>query len=80
MELKTPYYIIHKEELDSNYEKLKAALEKHWGNYIIGYSYKTNALPWIIKHFDNLGCYAEVVSEDEFNLAKLVGVKSNKII
>lgn len=80
MDLKTPYYVIHKEELDSNFKKLKEAMEKHWGNYIIGYSYKTNALPWIIKHFDALGCYAEVVSEDEYNLAKLVGVQKSRII
>lgn len=80
MELKTPYYVIHKEELESNFNKLKNALEKHWGNYIIGYSYKTNALPWVIKHFDTLGCYAEVVSEDEYNLAKLIGVQKNRII
>lgn len=80
MELRTPYYVIHKEALDLNFEKLKLALEKHWDNYIIGYSYKTNSLPWIIKYFDRLGCYAEVVSEDEYNLAKLIGVKQNQII
>lgn len=65
--MKTPYYIIHKEALDENFEKLKLALEKYWDNSIIGYSYKTNALPWVVKHFDKLGCYAEVVSEDEYN-------------
>lgn len=76
----TPYYVIHKKDLDDNFDKLKKALEKHWGNYIIGYSYKTNALPWIIKHFDQLGCYAEVVSEDEYELAKLIGVNPSSII
>lgn len=80
MEFKTPYYVIHKSELDNNYKKLKDALEKYWNNYIIGYSYKTNALPWIVKHFDLLGCYAETVSEDEYNLARLVGVNKNRII
>ena len=44
--------MIHEQELDENFKKLKDALEKHWNNYIIGYSYKTNALPWVIKHFD----------------------------
>ncbi len=78
--VRTPYYVIHKKELDENLKKLTDALDKHWNNYIIGYSYKTNALPWIIKHFDSLGCYAETVSEDEYNLAKLVGVVKNKII
>lgn len=80
MELKTPYYIIHKKDLDNNFQKLTSALDKYWNNYIIGYSYKTNALPWIIKHFNDLECYAETVSEDEYNLAKLVGVASNRII
>lgn len=80
MDRKTPYYVIDKNKLDSNYNKLKAAIEKYWNNYIIGYSYKTNALPWIIKHFDSLGCYAEVVSEDEYKLAKLVGVNKSNII
>ena len=80
MKFKTPYYVIHKNELDDNFNRLKDALEKHWNNYIIGYSYKTNALPWVIKHFDLLGCYAETVSEDEYNLAKLIGVEKGRII
>lgn len=77
---KTPYYIIDKEELDGNYEKLERSLIKYWNNYIIGYSYKTNALPWLIKHMDLLGSYAEVVSEEEYQLAKLIGVAEDRII
>lgn len=80
VKFKTPYYVIHKNELNDNFNKLKGALEKHWNNYIIGYSYKTNALPWILKHFDSLGCYAETVSEDEYNLAKSIGVEKDRII
>lgn len=78
--MKTPYYVIDAEALDANFEKLKLALEKHWSNAVIGYSYKTNALPWVIQHFDRLGCYAEVVSEDEYNLAKRVGVPKGNLI
>ncbi len=78
--LKTPYYVIHQEKLDENFIKLQNALAKHWENSIIGYSYKTNALPWVISHFNKLGCYAEVVSEDEYNLAKLIGVHKDRII
>ena len=80
MERKTPYYVINRKELDDNFNKLKQALDDHWGNGIIGYSYKTNALPWVISHFDSLGCYAEVVSEDEYNLAKHIGVSGDRII
>lgn len=80
MEIKTPCYIIHKENLDKNFQHLKLALEKHWNNSIIGYSYKTNSLPWVVRHFDKLGCYAEVVSADEYDLAKLMGVGQNRVI
>ena len=80
MERKTPYYVIDQKSLDDNFEKLERALKKHWSNFIIGYSYKTNALPWIIRHFDRLGCYAEVVSEEEYRLAKLIGVEKGRLI
>lgn len=80
MAMKTPYYVIDQKELDDNFRRLKLALDTHWENGIIGYSYKTNALPWVISHFDALGCYAEVVSEDEYNLAKYIGVAKDRII
>ena len=72
--LKTPYYLIDKDFLDYELEKLNSALRETWGSYIIGYSYKTNALPWVLKYFRNHGCFAEVVSDDEYNLAKSIGV------
>ena len=77
---KTPYFLINKDILDSNFQFLKESLEKAWGNYIIGYSYKTNALPWVISHFKNLGCHAEVVSDDEYALAVSTGVEKDHII
>ncbi len=77
--MKTPYYMINQNELDRNFNKMSSALKDNWNNSIIGYSYKTNYLPWIIQHFDNLGCYAEVVSEDEYLLAKRIGA-GNRII
>ena len=78
--MKTPYYVIDQNELDENFQKMKLALEESWSNSIIGYSYKTNALPWIIRHFDRLGCHAEVVSEEEYLLAKKIGVAVNRLI
>lgn len=78
--MKTPYYVIHKSEIDDNFEKLNNALNDNWNNYIIGYSYKTNALPWVISHFNKLGAYAEVVSEDEYNLALKINVNKSQII
>ena len=61
--LKTPYYVINQDALADGLEKLNKALKSAWPNYIIGYSYKTNALPWVINYFKENGCYAEVVSD-----------------
>lgn len=79
-ELKTPYYVIEKGNLDMNFQLFQESLENFWPNYIIGYSYKTNALPWIVKHFQDMGCYAEVVSKDEYELSQLIGTKSGNLI
>lgn len=72
----TPSFVIHEEEMADNLNSLKSSLEKHWGNYIIGYSYKTNAFPWIVAFFNRNGCHAEVVSDDEYYLAKSIGVEN----
>ena len=80
MSMKTPYFLINKERLDSGLQKLKDALNNSWPNFIIGYSYKTNALPWVINYFRENGCYAEVVSDDEYELAKSIGVEKAHVI
>ena len=74
--LKTPYFMIDKSKLDLGLQSLKASIENAWKNYQIGYSYKTNALPWVIEYFRDNGCYAEVVSDDEYYLAKSIGVNN----
>lgn len=71
--MKTPYYLIHKDMLDEGMKKLKAALGEYWPNAVIGYSFKTNALPWVLRYMKEQGCHAEVVSEDEYELAEYMG-------
>ncbi len=78
--IETPYYVIDKKKLDDNFNKLELALKRHWNNYVIGYSYKTNSLPWIIDYFNEKGCYSEVVSADEYELGKLLEIENNKFI
>lgn len=79
--MKTPYYLIDQVAVDSNLKQLKQALTDAWGEHcVIGYSYKANALPWIVRHFGEQGCYAEVSSGDEFLLAEEVGVPANRVI
>ncbi len=68
-ELVTPCYIIHKEILQEGIGLLKTALSANWKNACVGYSFKTNSLPWIVEEMKKEGFYAEVVSEDEYDLA-----------
>lgn len=79
-DLKTPCYVIDQDELDTNFAKLETALQTHWNHYRIGYSYKTNALPWAVQHFLSLGCCSEVVSEEEYQLGKLLGTAPDRFI
>jgi diaminopimelate decarboxylase len=78
--IETPYYIIDENELRSNVEKLRMALNTSWNNSLIAYSFKANALPWLLTYFMNSGLYAEVVSDDELQLALMLGYEKSKIV
>lgn len=80
MNINSPAFIIDKKELTTNIRQLKKSLDYHWGNYIIGYSCKTNSLPWVIKFFKEQGCYAEVVSDFEYKLSKQLGYTDENIV
>ena len=75
-ELQTPCYIIHKDILSEGIELLKSSLEKEWNHYCVGYSFKTNSLPWVVEKMKKEGFYAEVVSEDEYDLALKHGYRN----
>lgn len=78
--MKTPYFVIDEQILDNYYRMLSESLEKEWGNYIIGYSFKTNSLPWLIRYFKQKGAWAEVVSDDEYKLAHYLGFADDSVI
>ena len=69
----TPCYVIHNDILQDGIDLLKTSLDKYWNNYIVGYSFKTNSLPYVIGVMRNAGFHAEVVSEDEYRLARKYG-------
>ena len=71
--MKTPYFLIHQSILEEGLDKLYTALENYWPNSVIGYSFKTNSLPWVLSFIKEHGCYAEVVSENEYELAEYIG-------
>lgn len=76
----TPYYNIDLSKLQKNLASLRTAFETLWPNFQIGYSYKTNNLPWLVKWMHEQGVMAEVVSEPEYELATYVGNQPNNII
>ncbi|NLK95018.1 MAG: pyridoxal-dependent decarboxylase [Clostridiales bacterium] len=79
--LNTPCYIINKEKLKHNYYSMRKSFQKFWSeNFIIGYSFKTNSLPWVVNWMKENGAYAEVVSEPEYRLAMTLGYDKDKVI
>lgn len=78
--LETPCYIIREERLERQYTELNEAMQKHWPNYVIGYSVKTNGLPWVLTFMRQRGVFAEVVSDDERAIAMEMGFPQNEII
>ena len=71
-QIETPYFLIDKDILNCYFQMLKSSLENNWNNYIIGYSFKTNSLPWLVNYMKKNNAFAEVVSDDEYNLAKYI--------
>lgn len=78
--LETPYFLIKEKLLNENIQGFRSALNEIWPNSIIAYSVKTNSLPWILRWMNKHGVYAEVVSDEEFQLAQLSGYSENKIV
>ena len=79
-QLKTPFYRIREKDLQYDIRLLKKALDDCWGNSIMGYSVKTNSLPWLLNYLKNEGFYAEVVSAREYDLVKRLGFPAEHTI
>ena len=78
--MKTPCYIIDKRELETSLNGFKNALANNFSHYIPSYSVKTNSLPYLLKKVNEFGYYAEVVSDDEYELALGCGFSKDHII
>lgn len=78
--LKTPYYLLDLRKLEKNLSGLRSAFTTLWPNFTVGYSFKTNNLPWIASWMRAQGVMAEVVSTPEYELAKYVGYDDNCVI
>lgn len=74
------FYLLDSAQFRANFLELKEAFSGIYPNFNIAYSYKTNYTPKLCKIVNELGGYAEVVSEMEAELALRIGVKPEKII
>lgn len=80
VKISTPYFILYENKLIENISAFQSALFKIWPNSQLSYSVKTNSLPWLLKYLHKSNIFAEVVSDEEFDLVKLCDYKNNQII
>ncbi len=78
--LETPYFLLDLQRLENNLQTMRTAFRSLWPKFEIGYSFKTNNLPWIASWMKEQGVFAEVVSTPEYELAKYVGYEDSRII
>lgn len=69
----SPFYIMHPDVYEENVKAFAAAFRKRYEKLIVGYSFKTNYVPALCLKAKQLGCYAEVVSDMEMDLALSLG-------
>lgn len=78
--MKTPYFIVREKLLSENINGFRQALDQFWPNSRIAYSVKTNSLPWVLSWMKDHGVDAEVVSDEEYELALLCGFPDRRIV
>ncbi len=74
------FYLLDSKQFRENFLELKEAFKSIYSNFNIAYSYKTNYTPKFCRIINELGGYAEVVSEMELELAQRIGAAPEKII
>ncbi len=74
------FYLLDSEQFRNNFVELKESFTQIYPNFNIAYSYKTNYTPKFCKIVNDLGGYAEVVSDMELEIALRLGVKPSRII
>lgn len=80
-QLQFPCYIYNEAELSSNILAFEHAFSSRWnGEVVLGFSVKTAPIAGLIKVAADLGCYIEVVSDEEFNLALQAGTDPKRVI
>lgn len=80
-ELPTPCFLMDRRALRNNVRLWQKAIDCYFARGgAVGYSVKTNSLPEAIRYAGELGCLAEVVSHDEYCLARRLGFAPERIV
>lgn len=78
--LPTPSFIFDVKDFVRSFNCFAKALKGKFTRIEIGYSVKTNSFPFLLCEALKNGCFAEVVSEDEWRLAGYCGYSKDRII
>ena len=74
------FYMLDGKQFKDNFIELKSEFSKIYPDFNIAYSYKTNYTPKLCRIVNELGGFAEVVSDMEMEIALRIGVEPKKII
>ena len=74
------FYMLDGKQFNDNFIELKSEFSKIYPDFNIAYSYKTNYTPKLCRIVNELGGFAEVVSDMEMEIALRIGVEPKKII
>ena len=73
------FYLLDTRQFTDNFNELLIAFRHYYPETYIAYSYKTNYTPRLCQIVDQLGGYAEVVSDMEYEITKRLGVATDKV-
>lgn len=73
------YYLLDTQQFSTNFDELLSAFREYYPDTQIAYSYKTNYTPRLCQLVEQLGGYAEVVSDMEYEITRRLGIPTEKI-
>jgi diaminopimelate decarboxylase len=76
----TPLYVISEKRIKDNYNRLRRALGSNYGKIRIHYAAKANPNLSVLKVFESLGAYLDVVSPGEVFMALTSGFPPDRIL
>lgn len=76
----SPLFVYSEKKIKAQYNRLMDAFTMRYPKVRHAWSYKTNYLKAVCTVFHRMGSWAEVVSEMEYKMAKMLGIEPSRII